>query len=93
MNEETDLVKELSEAVASGKVIYGKKELFRAINKKEKINKILYANNMPKDILDELKKHASEITIEKFEGNSVELGIKCKRSHSILMLGILGNKE
>ena len=85
--------KELKDAVESNKVKYGFKETLDEI-RTGNAKKVVIASNIPEDMKKEIEDYAKigNVPVEYFDGNNIELGTKCKRSHSVLTLTILKNE-
>ena len=63
----------------------------KAIALAKQVEKVLYASNIPKDMMDDLEHYAglSEVVLQKFKGTNQELGVICKRALSILVVALL----
>jgi ribosomal protein L30E len=81
--------KEIKEAIKTKKIFIGTRSVFRGI-KQNKVKSVVYASNCPEDKVKDLNRYAtiSNIKLEKFDGNSAELGEFCGKPFSILMIGI-----
>ena len=79
----------LESARKSGKLVIGTREVLRGL-KSSKISSIFYSSNCPKDFLDDLNNYGSlaEVKIEKFEGNSANLGEACGKPFNVSVVGI-----
>lgn len=88
-----DLPEDFKKAIKSKNLIFGTKTVVNAL-RLGKIEKLLYASNIPEDLLRDLERYAknSNAKLEKFSGTNDELGVKCKRSHSILAVALLKSK-
>jgi len=82
--------KELKEAIESNNVMFGVKETLKEI-KTGNAKKVVVASNIPENLKEDIEHYAklSKVPVEYFEGDNMELGTKCKRSHSVLTLTIL----
>ncbi len=88
--ESSNILKELEKAAKSKKLKVGMKSTIRALRQGTAMA-IVYANNIPKNMKDDINyysKTANVHTLE-FEGNSKDLGVKCKRTHGVLAAVIL----
>lgn len=59
--------------IPSGKVVIGIREIVKSI-KAGKAKKVIIASNCPQVLVDKIKEH--KVSVEKFEGDSKELGTK-----------------
>ena len=81
---------ELTKAVEAGKVVLGLTQTLKFL-RSGKAAKVVYANNIP----DKLKKDVlyysglAKVSTERFSGSNLELGVKCKRAHSVLVMAII----
>jgi ribosomal protein L30E len=85
--------KELSAAVESGSIVYGLNATLRALRRGD-VAKIIYANNVPEKLRKDIL-YYSEVAgapAEMFEGSNTELGVRCKRAHSVLVLAIVSTR-
>ena len=84
-----DAVKEIKKIISENKAIIGTKAVLKGL-KLGKIAKIFVTNNCPDSIKEDIDKYAKinkidVVTIEMFND---ELGILCKKSFSISVLGV-----
>ena len=84
-----EIIKIIKSALKEKKVIIGYKQVLRQI----KIGNpeiIIYANNLPKDKLEELEHNTKTGSIKtcKFPKDSIELGLVCKKPFSVSILAI-----
>lgn len=84
----------LEEALDRGKVIFGKKEVERAL-REGKIEEVIFASNCPAEMRREIEELARDfgVRVSEFSGDNEELGIKCKRQHLISVVGIVKENE
>jgi ribosomal protein L30E len=82
--------KELLKAVEAGKIIIGTKSAMKALNS-GKAARIIYANDIPEKLKAELMRNSeiAKVPAEMFPGSNMELGVRCKRAHSVLVLAII----
>lgn len=81
---------EISKAIESGKFVIGLKKSMKLL-RAGKAARIVYASNIPEKLKKELT-HYSEIAkvhTEMFNGSNLELGVKCKRAHGVLMIALM----
>ena len=82
-------MKDLTEALKEKKTIIGAKRTLKFL-KLGKLKKVYIASNCPKDIKDDIAHYGkmSNIEIINLKENNEELGILCKKSFFISVLGI-----
>lgn len=84
------LVEDIRKSINDEKLVIGKNEVLKNLKKKT-LSKVILALNSPKDILDDVEYYSSfsEVELVKSEKNNEELGVICKKSFGISVLGIL----
>ncbi|RLG18240.1 50S ribosomal protein L30e [Nanoarchaeota archaeon] len=84
----------LEEAVNKGKVIFGKREVEKALRRGE-VEEVIVARNCPAELREEIESLAKDfkIKVREFPGDNEELGIKCKRQHLISIVAIVKGNE
>ena len=89
----SELPSEFIKALESEKIIFGTKSVLQAV-KLGTAEKVIFASNMSKNLVDDLEHYAklSNTKLEKFKGTNEELGVKCKRAHSVLAVALLKSK-
>ena len=89
-----DIAKEVLEAKENKTVLFGVKQVMKALKHGE-LSKVIYSNTLPETIEDELKHYAElkEVKVDEFVGNSAELGVVAKRAHGISMLGFFKGEK
>ena len=82
-------MKDLKEALKDKKTIIGAKRTLKFL-KLGKLKKVYIASNCPKDIKDDVDHYAkiNDIDVIDLKENNEELGILCKKSFFISVLGI-----
>ena len=90
MVETLNIQREFEKADASSKAIFGLSQTLRAL-KKGTVDKVIYANNAPSNIVAEIESYAKNTGahIVKFDGDSKELAIPLQRNHGILVAAVL----
>jgi len=90
ITEVAELPDDFKKALSSGKLVYGIKSVLKEI-KKGNVKKVIIASNIPSNYLDDLKRYSeiSNFEIIKYKGTNMELGVLCKRAHSVLAAAIV----
>ena len=90
MIETSNILKELEKSILSGKLMIGLNSVIRAL-KQGNAQKIIYARDAPKEIREEIEYYAkiAETPCIEYDKNSKDLGVACKRTHSVLTAVIL----
>ena len=81
--------KELKEALKSKKVLLGSNSVIRAA-KTGAVKTVIHASNLPETVTREMAYYGKmgNINVEKFEGNSKQLGELCGKPFNILLVGL-----
>ncbi len=84
-----DIEKKIKKALKEGKVVLGTRSVLSGL-KNGKISSVIYAQNTPQHTLRDLEYYTlvSGVSMEKFSGNSTQLGETCGKPFGILLLGI-----
>lgn len=84
----------LEEAIDKGKVIFGRKEVEKAL-REGKIEEVVIAGNCPSEFREAIESVAKDfgVKVTVFQGDNFELGIKCKRQHLVSVVGIVKENE
>ncbi|RDD52691.1 50S ribosomal protein L30 [Nanoarchaeota archaeon NZ13-N] len=84
-----DIVNEIK-SYSEDKIVLGSKRTIKYL-KLGKISKVYVANNVPEEVLEDLKYYASLSNIEVKETNlsNVEIGIVLKKPFKVSVIGIL----
>lgn len=90
----SDLNKLIKNSIRDGKVIIGFNRISKLL-KTGKLNKIIYANNFPKDKVESVEHNAklSGIEVVEFSKDGVELGLICGKPFSVGIIGITGSSK
>ena len=88
--EASNILKELEKAAKSKKLKVGIKSTMRAL-KQGTAHAIVYANDIPKNLRDDINYYAKTANVHAIEsdGNSKDLGVRCKRTHGVLAAVVL----
>jgi large subunit ribosomal protein L30e len=88
-DETSNIRKELEKSLETKKVLYGTNSVTRAL-KQGFASRIFYANNVPDKMKNELEYYAnlSNIPCVAYPGDSKDLGVALKRTHSVLVAAI-----
>ena len=88
-DETSNIRKELEKSLEAKKVTYGTNSVTRAL-KQGLASRIFYANNIPEKMKKELEYYAtlSSIPFVAYPGDSKDLGVALKRTHSVLIAAI-----
>jgi len=94
----TDVKRELQKVISSGKGRIGSKEVLKALRESgNRVKAVIYASNCPEWIKDEFneiaKKENNNIIFYEYPANSLELGLTCRKPHSIASLCIIDTGE
>ena len=89
-----DLKKVIKDAVRDNKIILGYNRVIREI-KTGKSKIIIYANNIPKDKLDNIIHNTKlvKIDVKEYPDDSVNLGLVCGKPFSVSVLTIKGSEK
>ncbi|MDD5051046.1 MAG: ribosomal L7Ae/L30e/S12e/Gadd45 family protein [Candidatus Nanoarchaeia archaeon] len=89
-DETSNIRKELEKSLEAKKVTYGTNSVTRAL-KQGLVSKLFYATNIPEKMKSELEYYAglSGIQFVAFQGDSKDLGVALKRTHSVLIAAIV----
>jgi large subunit ribosomal protein L30e len=86
----SNIPKELEKAAKTKKLKVGTNSVIRAL-KQGLAETVIYANDTPKNIKDDIVYYSklADVHAVQFEGNSKDLGVRCKRTHGVLAAVIL----
>lgn len=81
--------KNIKEAIKTKKLVIGSNSVVRGI-KTGLVKTVIHASNFPENAMKDLDyyKQAGNISVEKFEGNSKQLGELCGKPFNILLVGV-----
>ncbi len=81
--------KDLKEAIKVKKAVMGSNSVIRSL-KSGVLKSIVYASNAPENSIKNLQYYSQlgNTTLEKFEGNSKQLGEICGKPFNILLVGL-----
>ena len=81
--------KEIKDAMKLKKVLLGSNSVIRGV-KIGTVKTVVHASNFPEKVLSDLNyyKSVGGITVEKFNGNSKQLGELCGKPFNILIVGL-----
>ena len=85
-----DITTELRKKIAENKIIIGAKETKKKLQNKEFL-KVILAKNCSEEMKEEFEKNCkmTSTKLEVIELNNEELGVLCKRQHTVSVLGVL----
>lgn len=94
MTEINDLPQEFKNVLGTKKVIFGSKSVLKAL-KLGKVEEVVFSSNAPESLVKDLEHYSklAGVELKKFVGDSRELGVKCKRAHSVLVTALLKGSE
>ena len=83
------LEKEIKEGLKSKKVVLGSNSVIRAV-KSGFLKTIVYASNVPEVSIKNLQYYSQlgKVSLERFEGNSKQLGEICGKPFNVLLVGL-----
>lgn len=83
------LLKEIRHAISTDNATLGLKTTMQALKNKD-LSKVVLTNNVPQKVRDDVLRFAqmSKAIVEDFAGSNEQLGMECKRPHSVLLIGI-----
>ena len=86
----SNLPPEFEKSLGTKKVTFGSKSVIKAL-KMGKAEQVVYSSNAPEKLVKDIEYYANlaGAKVFKFSGNSKELGVKCKRAHSVLAAALL----
>jgi ribosomal protein L30E len=84
------LPQEFEKNLGTKKVTFGSKTVIKAL-KMGKALQVIYASNAPEKLIKDIEYYAglAGANVYMFKGTSSELGVKCKRAHSVLAAALL----
>jgi len=89
---EFDVDTNIKVAYKTGKVIYGKKQVFREL-RQNPFKMLIIANNCPKEFENQLNYYNSliqnKLYIYKYKGSSWDLGLACAKPYMISVIGVI----
>jgi ribosomal protein L30E len=90
VEETSNILKELEKSIQDKKLKVGSKATIRALKQGNAV-KVVYANNIPTKIKADIEYYSklANVPAIEFSGNSKDLGVKCKRTHSALAAVII----
>jgi len=89
-----ELKKIIKDAIKDNKVIMGYNKVIKKIKVKQ-LKLVVYANNIPKDKLDNIVYNAklSGVDVKEYPDDNVNLGLFCGKPFSVGVLAIEGSKN
>ncbi|MFX0002072.1 MAG: 50S ribosomal protein L30e [Candidatus Hodarchaeota archaeon] len=90
---EFDVDTNIKVAYKTGKIIYGKSQVLKRLQKENPYKMLIISNNCPTELINELDNYNShlkdKIFIYKYKGSSWDLGLACAKPYMISIIGIL----
>jgi len=85
--------KDLAKSIEAGHFVIGLKQSMKALRARKAV-KIVYAKNIPQELEKEIKNNSeiAKVPVEMFNGSNIDLGVTCKRAHSVLVMAITKGK-
>lgn len=82
--------KDIRDAIKEKRLLIGSREVLRSL-RKGRIESVFFATNCPEQSRNQLMHYSgiSGVRMEKFEGNSRQLGEICGRPYKTTMVGII----
>lgn len=89
----SDLPQEFKKSIGTKNLIFGSKSVVKAL-KLGKVEEVIFASNAPESLKKDLEYYAklSNTKLDEFRGSNKELGVRCKRAHSVLAVALLKSK-
>lgn len=86
---EMEVKSEIRSAIEKKGLVIGTKSVLRGL-RKDKISRVVLAKNAPEEIKQRMVHYAeiANVPVDVMSEHSVDLGLLCKKSFSILVLGI-----
>jgi len=81
-------------ALKEKRLVIGSRSVIKGV-KLGRIDTVIYASNLPENKKRDLTyySHAAGFSLQRFDGDSAELGELCGKPFSILMVGIIKNEK
>ena len=90
---EFDVDTNIKVAYKTGKIIYGKNQVLKRLQKENPYKMLIVSDNCPTELINELDNYNSllkdKIFIYKYKGSSWDLGLACAKPYMISIIGIL----
>ena len=89
-----DLNKLIKNKVKEKKVILGFNSVLKTL-KSKKLNRVIYANNLPDEKIRAIKHNAglADTEITEYPNDGMELGLVCGKPFSVGVIGIKGSEK
>ena len=90
----SDINKLIKNKIKENKIILGFNLVSKTL-KSKKINKIIYANNLPQNKVKLIKHNAklSDVEVIEYSKDGMELGLVCGKPFSVGIIGIKGSDK
>lgn len=90
---EFDVDTNIKVAYKTGKIIYGKNQVLKRLQKVNPYKMLIISNNCPTELINELDNYNNrlkdKIYIYKYKGSSWDLGLACAKPYMISVIGVL----
>ncbi|MCK4967530.1 MAG: ribosomal L7Ae/L30e/S12e/Gadd45 family protein [Candidatus Aenigmarchaeota archaeon] len=83
----TNLEREIKNAIIEKTIIIGTNKTLKALEKKE-IKQVVIANTCPKDIIDKVNNDSKKLKITSVNISAKNLGVICRKPFSVCVLGL-----
>ncbi len=80
-----DIKKQIKKADKDNRTIIGSKETLKNI---EELEKVIIANNAPKDIVENIEESLGDTELIEFQGTNKDLGSMCGKPFNVATVGI-----
>ncbi len=90
---EFDVDTNIKVAYKTGKIIFGKSQVLKSIQRENPYKMLIVSNNCPTDLINELDNYnyllKDKLFIYKYKGSSWDLGLACAKPYMISIIGVI----
>ncbi|MFX1308140.1 MAG: 50S ribosomal protein L30e [Promethearchaeota archaeon] len=90
---EFDVDTNIKVAYKTGKIVYGKNQVIKNLQKENRYKMLIVSNNCPRELITQLNNYNSllkdKIFIYKYKGSSWDLGLACAKPYMISIIGVI----
>jgi len=90
---EFDVDTNIKVAYKTGKIIFGKEQVLKSLQRQNPYKMLIVSNNCPTDLIAELNNYnyllKDKLFIYKYNGSSWDLGLACAKPYMISIIGVI----
>ncbi len=90
---EFDVDTNIKVAYKTGKIVYGKNQVLKSLQRENPYKMLIISNNCPTDLINTFDNYNNllndKIFIYKYKGSSWDLGLACAKPYMISVIGII----